>query len=186
MTAVSKRSLHDKMVEGEKPYINYCDRIIPIAQSEDGVCEVTCLTMLYRAFGEHVDEELLIGEVKPDLGMIDSKYFGGTLPEQAKLSAERHGYNVLECEDVSYNDLVFLTQQKKLPVLIGWMSDVDGEVESDYHASVITYADNEKVRMADPSYGEWRVMDRRNFERKWMGYSRNGRTIKHPAMIIWR
>lgn len=161
------------------------DKVIPIDQVKDGLCEVFCLAMMYRAFGERVDPDILVGEIQPDLGMIDSIYFGGTLPEQSEESARRHGYQVFWDYNVPYDSLISLTR-KGLPVMVSWMSDMDRSDSADYHSSVVTYADKEKIKYADPSYGEFRFMDRENFERKWCGFERNGQLTKHFALVIWK
>jgi ABC-type bacteriocin/lantibiotic exporter with double-glycine peptidase domain len=160
------------------------DLLRPIAQEIDGICGETCLTMVYRAFGERVDERQIVAEVMPDLGMIDSKYFGGSLHIQLIQNALLHGYDAHFSYDTPFKSLGIFTRKMGLPVIVEWMTDVDGEVETDEHMSVVTYADNEKVKMADPSEGKWRWMDRHNFERKWMGFNRDGSIERRFALVI--
>ncbi len=167
-------------------YLPIIERVIPYAQELDGTCGPASLVTIYRSWGERIDEQTLIGEIQPDLGMIDSKYFGGTTHQQMEDNARLHGYNVLTTYNVPYIDLIFLTKQKGWPVIVEWMSDVDGEVESDCHYSVIVDADEDKVRMADPSYGEWKTLDKDTFKKKWYGFERDGSQSEHFAMIIWK
>ena len=56
-----------------KPSISITERVVPYAQEQDGTCGEACLLIVYRAWGERVDEQQLVGEIHPDLGMIDSK-----------------------------------------------------------------------------------------------------------------
>ncbi len=165
--------------------IPIAERVILHAQEQNGTCNEACLLMVYRAWGDRVDEKQLVGEIHPDLGMIDSKYFGGSTHEQMKRNANLHGFAVVMSQDVLYEQLVVITQTLKYPIIVEWMSDVDGEFESDCHYSVVTHADKEKIKLADPSYGTWRTMRKEDFERKWQGYGRDGSTTKHFAMILF-
>ena len=155
----------------------------PYGQREDGTCGQASLVMMYRAFRITTEEHALIGEMHPDLGMLDSKYSGGTLHEQMAESAKRHGFTVWQTEHFTYEGLTFLTQ-KGLPVIVEWMTDLNGTEESDCHYSVVVEAKNNAVKMADPSEGEWRTMDRQNFERKWMSFERDGSTTHRWAMVL--
>jgi len=168
-----------------KESIPYRDRIVPVEQEIDGTCGQACLAMIYRAFGERIDERTLVAEMKPDLGMIASKYFGGTTHEQMAESARLHGYVPRMAYNVQYEDLQFITRCLWMPVIVEWMTDLKGTDSSDCHYSVVVDADDRKIKLADPSFGEFRTLPKEEFMRKWMGFEKDGSMTRHFALVIY-
>lgn len=158
------------------------DKIIPHEKRIAYTCGIRCLLMIYRAYGERVDEETLVSEIQKGAGPPTKDRNSGASSEQLAENARLHGYNVIYSFNVPYEDLIFITQKKKLPVIVSWMAEFeDGTWD---HCSLVVYADEEKIKLAETNPAGFITLSREEFERRWVYY--DDPYERHWAMVVWK
>lgn len=156
------------------------ENVRPIEQEFGNSCAATTLTMNLRALKIQADEIPILSIVGHSY-MCDSRDHGNTPPQLLAKAAKLYGCQEIHGLNLSFKFIEFATESLGLPVIVLWMTDLGGDIESDCHYSLHCGP----AGLADPSFGTWTKLGQNNFERKWLSFENGGKEMKRFGMLLW-